>query len=784
MRAPIIFLLAVLAATACDKDTGAGDAENPPNTVQHSAAVQSQKPAVVHVAQGKQGKEGKKGAPPQADGNPDYVGVAQCAACHQQAFDDWQKSHHDLAMKTPDSETVVGNFDDATFDYFGTESRFFQRDDQYFVRTDGPDGKLHDYPVAYTFGVYPLQQYLIEFPGGRLQTLSLSWDARPKKEGGQRWFHLYPDEQIKAGDPLHWTGINQNWNFQCADCHSTNLHKNYDAESQTFATRWSEMNVGCESCHGPGRAHVEWAGLPERERAADKNQGFELRFDGRRQARWAMDAKTGIALIANNVHTQAEIPVCAQCHSRRGTQFPGVKPEDDFLDFFHPALLSAGLYHADGQINDEVYVWGSFLQSKMHGAGVTCSNCHNPHSLELRASGNDVCAQCHLPTKFDTAEHHFHPVGSEGAQCVNCHMTDKVYMQVDARRDHSFRVPRPDLSEKIGSPNACVGCHTDETNTWAAAILEEKFGEPDPHYGEALFAGRVGAPDAESQLLKLAMDESQPEIARATAISMLPRYLSQTSAQVLQVIAQGDDALLHLGLAQSLDHVPQQVRPALAIPLLYEDERVTASLAASALAGAPMESYPAEVGKRFDQAMADYQASAEFNSDRPESLVNLASLRGREGDLPGAEKLLQQAVALAPYYTPAIINLADLYRGTGRERDGERLLRNALNRPIEEAIEKAPLQHALGLSLVRQQKLQDAIPMLRAAADAEHASPRYAYVYAIALNSAGDSTAAVRYLEQALQRFPGDPEMMSALISMYRETGQQEKAEQLRRQLQ
>nr|WP_233998980.1 tetratricopeptide repeat protein [Microbulbifer pacificus] len=684
-------------------------------------------------------------------------------------------------MKTPGPDTVVGNFDNATFDYFGTESTFYQRDGKYFVRTDGPEGKLQEFPIAYTFGVYPLQQYLIAFPGGRLQVLSLSWDSRPKEEGGQRWFHLYPDEEIKAGDPLHWTGINQNWNFQCADCHSTNLHKNYHQASQTFATQWSEINVGCESCHGPGAPHVTWAGLSEAARKAEPGRGLDISYAERLNARWEMNAERGIAHLAvgSRAQTQKEISVCAQCHSRRGTQFPGVRPQDEFLDYFHPALLSENLYHADGQIDDEVYVWGSFLQSKMHGAGVTCSNCHNPHSLKTRTEGNGLCAQCHLPSKFDTAEHHLHPVGSDGAQCVNCHMPAKTYMQVDARRDHSFRVPRPDLSEKVGSPNACIGCHTEKSNQWAADILKKKFGAPDPHYGEVIYAARIGAPGADQALQTLAMDKTQPDIVRATAVSLLPRYLSRQSAQLLQIIAQGDNALMHLGLAQALDQVPQQVRPALAIPLLYEDERVTASLAANAIAGAPMDAYPEEVGRRFHTALADYEISAAFNGDRPESLVNLAGLRGREGDRVAAEALLEEAIQLAPYYVPAVINLADLYRSSGREKESEILLRNAL----EGAVDKAPLQHALGLSLVRQQRLPDALGFLREAADSQNAPPRYAYVYGVALHSMGEPDAAIAYQKAALKRFPGNPEVLQLLISLNREQGNTEDAQYYEKQL-
>ncbi|WP_081847954.1 multiheme c-type cytochrome [Microbulbifer sp. HZ11] len=712
---------------------------------------------------------------PGPDGHPDYVGVEVCSGCHQAEYQDWQKSHHDLAMKTPNGETVVGNFDNATFDYFGTESRFFKRDGQYYVRTDNAEGELQDFPVAYTFGVYPLQQYLIEFPGGRLQALSLSWDSRPKQQGGQRWFHLYPDEEIKAGDPLHWTGINQNWNFQCADCHSTNLHKNYDAKSQSFSTQWSEINVGCEACHGPGAKHVQWAGLPEEEKSGWKNSGFAASYGGRLRAHWKMDAETGIAHIENKaVNTQQEISTCAQCHSRRGTQYPGVRPHDNFLDYFHPALLDENLYHADGQINDEVYVWGSFLQSKMHGAGVTCSNCHNPHSLETRIQGNGLCSQCHLPSKFDTVDHHLHSEGSAGAQCVNCHMPTKTYMQVDARRDHSFRVPRPDLSDKIGSPNACIGCHTEKSNQWAAEALRKKFGEPEPHFGEILFAARQGYPGVDQPLQALALDESQPDIVRATAVSLLPRYLSRASAQMLQVIAQGDDALLHLGLAQSLDNIPQQVRPALAIPLLYEDDRVIRALAANTMVGAPMDAYPAEVAERFQKGLQEYEDTARFNGDRPEALVNLAGVRLREGKTAEAESLLKQARLLAPHYVPAVINLADLYRSSNREHDSEVVLREAL----VNAYEKAPLQHALGLSLVRQQKLPEAMPLLQAAADSDGAPPRYAYVYGIALNSNGDSAGAITYLEQALQRYPGDREILSALVSLHREAGNTEISEQ------
>ncbi|WP_226999799.1 tetratricopeptide repeat protein [Microbulbifer aggregans] len=713
---------------------------------------------------------------------PEFVGAEACATCHQVEFDRWRDSHHDLAMQVASDRTVLGDFDNAQVDYFGTTSRFFTKDDRFFVRTDGPDGKLHDYPIAYTFGVHPLQQYLVEFPGGRLQALSLAWDSRDKAQGGQRWFHLNPDEHIRAGDELHWTGLNYNWNFMCADCHSTNLQKGFDLASQTYDTSWSEMDVGCEACHGPGSKHVTWANssadVPSKEIA---NRGFPVSYSERKSASWAMDHDNGIARLAAKAETQAELETCAQCHSRRATAFPGAKAGDELLDHFNLSLLDAGLYHADGQIDDEVFVYGSFLQSKMHAAGVTCSNCHDPHSLELRVEGNGVCAQCHMPARFDTAEHHFHPPDSAGSQCVSCHMPAKTYMQVDARRDHSFRIPRPDLSDRLQAPNACTGCHSDKPNQWAADVLEQKFGKPlDPHFGEAIYAGRHGLPGAEGKLMALVADDSQPVIVRATAVSLLPRYLSQQSAQLLQVIAQGDEKLLNLGLAKSLEVAPEQIQAALAIPLLYEGKQVTEALAANALINTPVERLPEQVRARFNDAVSAYLASEKFNSDRPESLSNIAAVHARKENYEQAEAFYRRALSIAPYFTPAYVNLADIYRTTGREKEAEELLAGALTKVSNDA----PIQYSLGLSLVRQQRNDEALEHLKQAAQSESTSARFIYVYAIGQHSAGKTSAALETLERGLERFPHDPQILSALVSLNREAGNPEKAEQYQRRLQ
>jgi predicted CXXCH cytochrome family protein len=306
---------------------------------------------------------------------------------------------------------------------------------------------VHDYPISYTFGVYPLQQYLIAVPGGRLQALGIAWRSRPKDQGGQRWFHLHPDQSFKPGDPLHWTGHDQTWDYQCAFCRSTDLKKNYDIGANTYATSWTDLDVAWEACHGPGSQHMAWAKAHAKDGSYDPKMGLTNQLKPTDGSHWVMDPQTGIARRPlPRVGVSTELETCAACQSRRKVVADDPLPGAPYLDGFLPALLETGLYHADGQIDGEVYEYGSFLESRMHAAGVTCSNCHDPHIAKLRAEGNALCAQCHLSEEFDTAEHHHHQPGSAGAQCVNCHMPAKNFTVVDARRDHSIRVPRPDLA--------------------------------------------------------------------------------------------------------------------------------------------------------------------------------------------------------------------------------------------------------------------------------------------------------------------------------------------------
>jgi tetratricopeptide (TPR) repeat protein len=694
-----------------------------------------------------------------------FVGSEACAGCHANAFAAWRGSQHAHAMQHATAETVLGNFADVRFHYAGIESTFFRRDGKYFVHTDGADGKLADFEIKYTFGVEPLQQDLVEFPDGRLQALSIAWDTRPKERGGQRWFHLYPNDKVDFRDELHWTRYAQNWNFMCADCHSTDVHKNYDAATNTFHTTFKEISVGCEACHGPGSAHLDWA----RTKTADKTEGLTVTLKERAGVHWTIDPTSGNAVRSSPRVRDTEIEVCAQCHSRRSQIADGYRAGLPFLDFYRPALLSPGLYFADGQQRDEVYIWGSFLQSRMYHAGVTCSDCHEPHTQKLRAEGNILCTTCHLPTKYDTPAHHHHTGSGPGTHCVDCHMPERAYMVIDLRRDHSIRIPRPDLSITLGTPNACSGCHQQHDAKWAAEQLEHWYGHQPQgfqHYAEAFAQAEQGAAAAGASLAELAGDHSNPAIARSSALEALTHYPARASVDAAQAALTDPDALVRRASISTLDMLPPAQRLPLIAPLLDDPVRVVRLEAAATLADA-LSGASTEQRAAFDRAAADYELAQRFNADRPESRASLGNFYLRQGRTQDAEAQLRSALELDPAFAPAYVNLADLQRAQARDADAERLLREGLQR----APGAAALHYTLGLTLVRLGRHADALGELREAARLAPSDARFAYVYAVSLNSAGKPEAAIAEIARALLHEPDNHDLLIAAVTFRRDRG-------------
>lgn len=654
---------------------------------------------------------------------PGFVGSARCADCHATAYAAWQRSQHSVAMQVARPTTVLGRFDSARFVENGVTSTFFRRDGRYFVNTQAADGRPHDYEVRYTFGVAPLQQYLVELQGGRVQALAIAWDARPAAAGGQRWFTLNPGRRIAHTEDEHWSGRLYNWNFRCADCHSTAVRKNYEPEGDVFRTSWSEISVGCEACHGPGAGHVKWAKYPAvARRALWRDNGLSARLTERRGVSWVSwpGAPTARRSAARN--TDFEIDVCAQCHARRIHIADGYTAGKPLLDYYIPFLLEAGSYYSDGQQREEVYNYGSFLQSRMYRAGVTCADCHDPHTQELRRPAAQVCSQCHNPATYEATTHHRHGPQT-GATCISCHMPSRTYMVVDPRHDHSFRIPRPDLSVSLGTPNACNQCHIDRDARWAEQHVQDWYGRTpaSQRFARAFAADDANDPFATDSLARVAHDTTESAIVRASALARLAGRPGPTAFEAAKRWSSDPNALIRLAALAILDGVPEEERTRLALPLLRDETRAIRQGAAWILAPVAASLDP---GNRpaFDAAADEFVASQRYNADQPDHRSALGAFHARLGELDSAIREYRASLRQAPRFAQSYIDLAEVLRVDGRAAEAERTLRDG----VDQLPADPGMHYALGMLLANSGRPAEALPSLKRAAALRPDVPEFA----------------------------------------------------------
>jgi len=692
---------------------------------------------------------------------PAFVGVQKCAECHKPEYDKWRGSHHDLAMDEANEETVLGNFDNAVFERFGVVSRFFRKNGRFFVHTRGPGGEMGDFEVKYTFGVFPLQQYLVPFPGGRLQCLPIAWDVREKK-----WYHLYPDAPIDPADWLYWTNAGQNWNGMCAECHSTNLKKNYVLNSDSYRTTWSEIDVSCEACHGPGSDHVNWAELPDMARPPAANYRLVVQTAG--------------------IKSRELVELCAPCHARRAILGDYTHAEPDLMDTMLPSLLIADLYFADGQILEEVYVYGSFTQSKMYARDVRCSDCHDVHSIKTVKDGNALCLQCHKADVYDTAEHHFHKKKGEigdpikgadgkvrfevgtGAACAQCHMPGRYYMGVDYRPDHSFRIPRPDLSRTLGTPNACNRCHADKNPQWADETITKWYGPGRrAHYGNTIDAGRRHLSAAEKDLKKLAADPLYPVIVRATALSLLGAYAADGTAQTYATALADDEALIRRTAVDQINVADVKRQTALLASMLYDPVKAVRTEAARRMTEIRDPQLDAAQQRVYQAALREYQESMEYSADFAFARYNLGNLYTNLRQPEKAVDHYWAAIRIDDQFYPAKVNLAMLYNQTGRNDEAEALLREVVNVQPE----LYEVQYSLGLLLAEKKKYAEAARHLEIAAAGLPDRARVQYNLGLLLQHLKRDMDAEAALLGALEIEPDNLDYLYALADHYLKRG-------------
>lgn len=679
-----------------------------------------------------------------------YASESDCVACHAEQIASWQQSDHAKAMDLPTKQSVLGDFNNATAEHFTQTARFYTSNGLFKIDFE-EQGKKSQHQVAYTFGHYPLQQYLIETGNGKLQVFPFAWDSRPQQQGGQRWYPIYPDEDVQSADRLHWLQPMQNWNGMCSDCHSDGLKRNYSLSENRFDSEWDNINVGCQSCHGK---------LPEHgDSTAEKSPTNATHPEAAAPAAgWMLNPGDAVAHWLGNKRDPAIMDTCFSCHSLRSPLTDGFEPGTAYLDQFSPMLLAQPLYHADGQIKDEVYVYGSFLQSKMYEAGVNCMDCHNAHSMKIKDTGNGLCLQCHNPNVYQQESHTHHPLDSAGAQCVNCHMPATTYMGVDARRDHSFKIPAPHLSERYDTPNACSSCHQDKSNQWASEAVARWHGNPEPmSTAERLFLTLQHSgylPVAEHMLLINSANLS--EIKRASAIALLPNSINQLSDTDIKSWVHSKEPLVRLATAKIGHLLPAEERLKSFAYLIKDRYRAVRVAAALNLIG--LNAGAREVQQ---QAFSELSQANTVSSWRGEGNLNRSLMLSQQGKVKESILALQNAIEVDPYFDASYINLSDTYRNLGQyERERKTLAQGLKNNP-----KSGVLHYAQGLLEIRSGNKSTAVKSFREAIRHEPGNERYAYLYFLALDSLEQTPKALRELEHLVKRYSNNAQLIQLGLS-------------------
>lgn len=679
-----------------------------------------------------------------------YIGDSQCASCHKDAVDAWKNSDHDLAMQVANEQTVLGNFADVEITLDGVSYFFTRKDSEYIVHITEIDGSTNEYKISYTFGVRPLQQYLIDFDNGRKQVLRVTWDVENKQ-----WYHQYKGDTFDPHDWMHWTESSQNWNTMCAECHSTNLQKNYIVDEDRFNTTYSSINVNCESCHGPAEKHVNWANKP-------------------------LDSLHGNSFILAGKSQLAQMNMCASCHSRRVKLTQNLVPGTHFEDQYLLQNLSQEFYHGDGQIKAEDYVFGSFVQSKMYHNDVTCTDCHDPHSLKLKEVGNNLCMQCHEP-KYDTPSHHFHSQGSESAQCINCHMTGVTYMGVDFRRDHSFRVPRPDQSVTYGTPNACNTCHANKSNKWAANKVVEWYGSKrQEHFSDALLLSsrdHISAKERDA-LDVFISDLNFPAIARASVIDNLQIAESKHYEAILKGLEDSSPIVRYAAL-QKFRGLNREDRISIALKHTNDTTKLVRIGAAQLLLDLDFNTLTNMDVNGLTKSRNELEDMLFSNADFSNGRLQLGDYYMQTNDIKNAIKHYKEAIKKDSLLIPVYFNLASAYSMNGQPNEAL----NILNLVISKQPDVARTYYLRGLLYFEAQKPELAIRDLNQAIKLEPSDSRSMYNLATYYYQNKNYTEGETVIKKALKLEKNNQDYKYLLALIYREQGKTNASQMIMQEL-
>ncbi len=663
---------------------------------------------------------------------------ASCRECHAQIFAAWQGTDHALANRPVAPATDAAAL--ATF--------------------HPPAGIGPGTPPEFVLGHAPLWQPLLAAAGGRWQPHELAFDPAKKE-----WFNVFGTEGRQPGEWGHWTGRGMNWNSMCAQCHMTGYQKKYDAATDTYDSTWVEHGVGCIQCHGPtATGH----GIPGKPAPTGPPPPF-------RGDRGKM------------------MQTCAPCHARNEQLTPDFQPGDNYADHYRVTLpTEPGVYYPDGQQRDEDFNWTSVLLSRMGHAGVTCLDCHDPHTTKtiLPAANNQLCLQCHAApgrvqpngtraVPIDPAAHSHHAEGSAGNSCIACHMPTETYMQRAPRHDHGWLKPDPRLTKELGIPNACSKCHADQPVEWSIAKTDEWYGAKldsrQRARARAVAAAQASRPGAPAALLALLTQEDIPAW-RATLLSLLIPYADGSPG----IVAAGRAALtaadpLERAAAVRLlaGHEPAKawVRPLLQDPVrlvrLDAAWMLSAELAAGSPARKELDAYLAlaldqpsgrlRLGQdlanrgRLDEAGHEMAHAAGWDPFSPGIQDTYGMVLAAQGRSADAALRFERAAELQPADARAAMRAALVWAEAGHAAKAEAAFRVAVAR--DPAFDRA--WYNLGLLLAQAERLPEAGEALARAEALAPAVADYPYALATVLLRSGDRAGARAAAARALAIDPG-----------------------------
>ena len=646
----------------------------------------------------------------------DFVGAEACGRCHQKQFDLWKSSTHGQAGGKPGEVKIIARFDgqplrfkDATV----TPTTNRQGDLVFVVQPEGAPAMELKAEAAVGGGHMQgggTQSFFASRPDGTMRFLPFDFIRQENT-----WF-------VQLRKDLTWVPVNNeialqtdlaNWPphralgtatefSNCQNCHGSQISLRYSEMARRYETRFHSLKINCESCHGPGKRHIEIVSRP----------GFEKQPD------------IGMAPLAT-LSKDASLTVCFQCHAKKDAireedYLPGASLEDYFS--LKLSLLGNSPFLVDGRVRSFDYQGNHLFSDCYLNGSMTCVDCHEPHGQGYRdvfsrqlvgRFDNGQCTGCHASKALAPEQHSHHERSSTGNLCVSCHMP---YLQhkgvgthlVYSRSDHTIPIPRPEFDQQLGIENACQKCHRDKDLAWQSARVKEWYGEIKPHnpaVASLLKARDETDPQAAAKLLLLP-DAAHPMAQAAGLGTWIERFLRPDSDAAplellarLKALARSPDldlkALALMALHVGYDGRPD-VREFLVTQIKSLGTREEAIRSRWAIAADTVGNLAVGRGD-LPGAIRCLEKSVEIKPDNYVTLSHLALVKLRSGDAEAAVARLKQAIQLKPSKAVLHFQLAQTCAQLGRTADAIQSLEEGLKYAPGDPAAQAMLRRLRGL---------------------------------------------------------------------------------------